>query len=147
MASIFLEVTVRAPAERVWKRLTAIGEAHKLFAGVLSDCRLEREDLRVVTFANGLVVKEQIVDIDPARMRIVYTARESPLEHHSASMQVGAIGRDTCRFTWITDVLPHDAADGIRPLMEAGAAALKASVESGGRGAASVARPTPAGGG
>jgi hypothetical protein len=146
MASIFLEVTIRAPAERVWKQLRVIGEAHKLFAGVLSDCRLEREDLRVVTFANGLVVKEQIVDIDPARMRIAYAARESPLDHHSASMQVGAIGEDACRFTWITDVLPREAADWIRPLMEEGAAALKANVESGGQGAASVTRQAPTGG-
>jgi uncharacterized protein YndB with AHSA1/START domain len=130
MASIQIEIVIQAPVERVWAALAPVGDAQRAFAGVLSGCRLEREDVRVVTFASGLVVKERIVDIDPARMRIAYAVVESDLLHHSASMQVGASADGATRFTWITDVLPHEAAGWIGPLMEQGAQALKSSVEN-----------------
>jgi hypothetical protein len=130
MATIVDETFIEAPAEQVWAALAEVGEAHRAFAGVLSDCRLDSEDVRVATFANGVVVKERIIGVDPARMRIAYTVIESALEHHSASMQISAASDRTCRFTWFTDVLPHTAAESIRPLMEAGARALKTSVES-----------------
>ena len=99
------------------------------FAGVLKDCRLEREDLRVATFANGMVVKERIVSVEPERMRIAYGVIESQFVHHSASMQVVARGDAQCEFVWIADVLPHAAAASIGPLMEQGAQALRGVME------------------
>jgi uncharacterized protein YndB with AHSA1/START domain len=130
VASIHLETVIQAPAERVWAALAAVGEAHRTFSGVLSGCRLEGDDVRVVTFLNGLVVKERIISVDPTRMRVAYAVTESELEHHSASMQVSAMPDGACRFDWITDVLPHQAQEWIRPLMEEGAQALKANVEA-----------------
>ena len=131
MASIHTDIRVQAPAEQVWAALASIGQAHKVFAGVLSDSRLESEDVRVATFANGLVVREQIVDIDPDLRRIAYTVLGDTFQHHNASMQVIAEGVAACRFAWTTDVLPHSAADQVRPLMEAGALALKNTLEAG----------------
>jgi hypothetical protein len=128
MASIHLERVIPAPADQVWATLAAVGEAHRAFAGVLSGCHLDREDVRVATFVNGLVVKERIVSVEPARMRLAYAVIESQLLHHSASMQLDANGDGTTRFIWITDVLPHDAAEWIRPLMEQGAEALNTNV-------------------
>lgn len=51
--------------------------------------------------------------------------------HHSASMQIVPGEDGGCHFVWISDVLPHVAADRIRPLMEAGTAALKRTFEAG----------------
>jgi hypothetical protein len=130
MASIQIDTIIQAPAEEVWAALAAVGAAHEAFAGVLSECRLEPNDVRVVTFANGLVVKERIISIDSARMRLAYGVIESDLIHHSASMQISAATERTCRFVWITDVLPHEAAEWIRPLMEEGARALTRNVET-----------------
>ncbi|MDP3736368.1 MAG: SRPBCC family protein [Hyphomonadaceae bacterium] len=130
MASIRTDTLVQAPAGEVWAALASIGDAHRVFAGVLSESRLERDDLRVATFANGLVVKEQIVDIDPQLRRIAYTVLGDTFQHHNASMRVVAESDSTCRFVWITDVLPHAAADQVRPLMEAGASALKRTLET-----------------
>jgi len=59
MAAIHVEMRIRASAQQVWQALAATGEAHKAFAGVLKDSRMESEDLRVATFANGMVVKER----------------------------------------------------------------------------------------
>lgn len=129
MAAVHVETRIRAPAQQVWQALAATGDAHRAFAGVLKDCRLESEDLRIATFANGMVVKERIVSVEPQRMRIAYSVIESQFQHHSASMQVVARGEAECDFIWTADVLPHAAAAGITPLMEQGAKALKTVME------------------
>ena len=129
MAAIHIETRIRAPAQRVWQALAATGDAHLAFAGVLTGCRLESEDVRVATFANGMVVKERIVSVEPRRMRIAYGVIESQFMHHSASMQVVARSDGDCEFIWIADVLPHEAAASITPLMEAGAQALRRVME------------------
>ena len=132
MAAVHVETRIRASAQQVWQALAATGDAHRAFAGVLKDCRLESEDLRVATFANGLVVKERIVSVEPQRMRIAYSVIESQFVHHSASMQVVARGAGECDFVWTADVLPHAAAASITPLMEQGAKALKGVMENDG---------------
>lgn len=129
MAAVHIETPISAPAQRVWNALAATGDAHLAFAGVLTDCRLESEELRVATFANGQVIKERIVSVEPQRMRIAYGVIESQFVHHSASMQVIARGNEECVFVWIADVLPHAAAAAITPLMEQGARALRGAME------------------
>ena len=57
MATVQIETPIRAPAQQVWQALAATGDAHLAFAGVLTGCRLEREDVRVATFANGQVIR------------------------------------------------------------------------------------------
>jgi len=131
MAAVHIETPIRAPAQKVWNALAATGDAHLAFAGVLTDCRLESEELRVATFANGQVIKERIVSVEPQRMRIAYGVIESQFVHHSASMQVVARGNEECVFVWIADVLPHAAAAAITPLMEQGARALRGVMENG----------------
>jgi uncharacterized protein YndB with AHSA1/START domain len=128
MAAVHVETRIRASAQQVWQALAATGEAHRAFAGVLKDCRLESEDLRIATFANGMVVKERIVSVEPERMRFAYSVLEK-FVHHSATMQVVARGANECDFVWIADVLPHAAAASITPLMEQGAKALRAVME------------------
>lgn len=131
MAAVHVEARIRAPAQRVWQALAATGDAHLAFAGVLTDCRLESEDVRVATFANGMVIKERIASVEPQRMRIAYGVIESQFVYHSASMQVVARGADECDFIWVADVLPHAAAASITPLMEQGAQALRGVMEKG----------------
>jgi len=128
MAAVHVETRIRASAQQVWHALAATGEAHRAFAGVLKDCRLESEDLRIATFANGMVVTERIVSVEPERMRFAYSVLEK-FVHHSATMQVVARGANECDFVWIADVLPHAAAASITPLMEQGAKALRAVME------------------
>src|SRR4051794_32132473 len=100
MASIILEATVRAPADAVWRALSEFGAAHRVFSGVLSDCYMDGDTSRVVTFASGLVVRERLIDIDQARRRIAYTVTSGGFEHHGASMRIVPDGDDACRFIW-----------------------------------------------
>jgi hypothetical protein len=130
MAAIHHEVSVAVDAKEAWAALRQVGRAHQLFAPVLTDGRLEGE-VRTVTFANGMVAREQILDIDDARKRVAYAVVEGPgLAFHHASMQVLDDGPGRCRFYWITDFLPSEAAGAITPLIESGSAALKKNLEA-----------------
>lgn len=128
MASIHKEVLVAAPAEEVWAALRDVANPHRLFRGVLADARMEG-DTCVVTFADGLVVRERIVALDDGRRRVAYAALREGLVHHSASMQVFAEGAGSSRFVWISDVLPGEAAASFEPLVDQGVAALKQALE------------------
>jgi hypothetical protein len=86
--------------------------------------------IRTVTFANGMVAHERIVDVDDANRRVVYSALDVPgLSYHHASMQILDAGKGKTRFLWTTDVLPADAVAAVEPLVEQGTQALKANLE------------------
>ena len=130
MASIHHEITVEASVERAWDALRAVGDAHKLFAPVLAEGVLNG-DVRMVRFANGMVIHERILDVNDATHRVAYAAIDGPgMSYHHASMQVVAEGPKRCRFVWITDFLPQELRDTLQPLIEAGANALKANLEA-----------------
>ncbi len=128
MASIRKEIAIDARPEDVWAAVRDVGAAHRLFAGVLVDTRLE-EGARVVTFANGLTVRELIVDVDDGARRLAYAAVGGRTTHHHASIQVLAEGQGRSRVVWTTDLLPHDLAGPIAALVEQGAAAMKRTLE------------------
>jgi hypothetical protein len=59
----------------VWEAVRDVGAVHtRLAPGFVVDTRLEA-DTRVVTFANGLVARELIVDIDDDARRLVFGGR------------------------------------------------------------------------
>jgi hypothetical protein len=126
MASIRKEILVEASPEHVWAAVRDVGAVHeRLVPGVLVDGYLEG-DARVVTFANGAVVRELIVDVDDDRRRVSYAVVDSPLQavHQHASMQVVADGDHGSRLVWITDVVPDELAWPIGDLMDQGAEAM-----------------------
>ncbi len=129
MASIRKEIAIAARPEDVWAALRDVGAAHRLFAPVLVDARLE-EGARVVTFADGSSVRELIVDVDDGARRLAYAAVGGRTTHHHASMQVFAEGQGRSRVVWITDLLPHELSGPIAALVEQGAAAMKRTLEA-----------------
>ena len=130
MASIRKEILVTAPVEDVWAAIRDVGAPHKRLApGFLVDTRLEG-DARVVTFANGLVARERIVDVDDAARRLCWAVVGSPrLTHHNASLQVFAEGGGRSRVVWIADLLPDEIAGDIRGLIEQGMTVMKKTLE------------------
>ena len=130
MASIHQEITVAARAAHVWESLRDVANVHKrVVPGFLTDCRMEGE-ARVVTFFNGMVAKELIVDLDNKAMRLAWSARSERLEHHNASVQVFDDGPGRCRVVWIADVLPHEAAKGVGAMMEKAMPIMKKTLEA-----------------
>jgi carbon monoxide dehydrogenase subunit G len=129
MASIRKEIVINAPQERVWAAVRDVGAVHERLApGFVVDTRLEGE-ARIVTFANGMVVRELLVDIDDAVRRVAYAAVGGRSTHHNASMQVFPDGNGRCRLVWITDLLPNEAAVPVGAMMEAGASVMKQTLE------------------
>ena len=110
MASIHKEIIIEADPADVWDALRDFGALHtRLVPGFVSDTRLDG-DARIVTFANGSVAREILVDCDDARQRLVYAINNERLKHYSASVQVIAEGEASCRLVWIIDMLPNELA-------------------------------------
>lgn len=128
MTSIHCEVPISRPAADTWSMLKCFGDAARLFAPVLTGCTIDG-DVRTVTFANGKVVRERLVGIDDLRRRLCYTVLGDTFDHHSASMQIVPIDDRTCRFVWISDILPDERSALVGPLMDQGIKALVANVE------------------
>jgi carbon monoxide dehydrogenase subunit G len=130
MASIHREMLVKAPPERIWDALRDVGQIHKRLApGFLTDCRMDGDDARIVTFGNGMVVREIIVDVNDAARRVVWSAVGGRLTHHNGSLQVFADGEGS-RVVWIADLLPNTLAEPIGAMIDHGMAAMKHKLES-----------------
>ncbi|MFT4118034.1 SRPBCC family protein [Bradyrhizobium sp.] len=110
MASIHNDVPLAASAHDVWDAVRDFGALHqRLVPGFVAACTLDG-DARIVTFANGSVARETLVDCDDARQRLVYAISSERLTHYSASVQVISDGETRCRLLWIIDMLPNELA-------------------------------------
>ena len=129
MASIHKEVSIEASPEQVWAALSDIGALHtRLAVGFVTDCRLDG-DARIVTFANGMVARELIVDVSDEHQRLAWSVVGGRLTHHNASAQVFAEDAGSCRVVWIADLLPHTMAPAIAGMIEQGLVAMKKTLE------------------
>ena len=129
MATIHKDISINVGAEKVWSIVRDIGAVHKRFVpGLVTDVRLEG-GARIVTFSNGLVVRELIVNIDDERRRFAYAAVGEMFKHHNASMQVVDDGHDRCRLLWITDLLPDEAVEAVSKIIDQGATIMKQTLE------------------
>jgi hypothetical protein len=125
MASIHKDVVLDASAADVWAAVRDFGALHtRLVPGFVRDTKLDG-DARIVSFANGTVAREALVDCDDARQRLVYAVKSERLEQHSAAVQVIDDGEGRCRLVWIVDVLPHTIAGYMSTQMDEAAKAMQ----------------------
>lgn len=127
MASIRKEFVVDARIDAAWAAWRDIGAVdQRLARGFVVDCRMDGAD-RLVTFVNGFVTREVIVDVDDARHRLAYSARSERLAHHHATFELSEDG-DRTRVVWTADLLPDSAAAMVETMMQAGVAAMQETV-------------------
>ncbi len=127
MASIREEAVIESSADEVWEVIGDFAAGPRRMApGFVLDSRAE-EDCRVVTFADGTVVRERRIGVDHDIRRIVYAVVGGDVrpEHDNASMQVLADGEQRCRLVWIRDVLPDELAAPMSKTMSAGMEVIK----------------------
>ena len=131
MASIRKEMRLEAAPQTVWGAIRDVGSVHRRLApSFVVDCRLEDGGgARVVTFANGLVARELIVDIDDGARRLAWAVVGGRPTHHNASLQVFAEASGRSRMVWIADLLPNDLAVPIASMMEQGMGAMQQAFE------------------
>ena len=130
MASIRKEIETRAQPEDVWAAIRDIGALHtRLVPGFVVATRLE-PGARIVTFGNGMEVREPIIDVDDEARRLVWSAEGAGLTHYNASVQVFAGPGNGSRVVWIADLLPHDMAPAVATMIDEGLQAMKRTLES-----------------
>jgi len=129
MASIRTEILTGAKPESVWAAIRDIGALHtRLVPGFVVDTRLE-PGARIVTFGNGMVVREPIVTLDDAARRLVWSAEGGRTTHFNASVQVFAESGGGSKVVWIADFLPDAVARDLAAMIEQGAAIMKRTLD------------------
>jgi carbon monoxide dehydrogenase subunit G len=130
MASIHREIVVACPPAKAWDAVRDVGAIHvRLVPGFVTDCVLEG-NVRTVTFANGIVARELIVDLDDEARRLVWSAAGGRLSHHNASLEVVDAGGGRSRLVWIADLLPDAMRAPIDAMIGEGMAAMKRALEA-----------------
>ena len=80
----------RRPSE-VWSAIRDIGALHtRLVPGFVTDTKLE-PGARIVTFIDGMVLREPIVTLDDEARRLVWTAEGGRARHYNAALQVSEL--------------------------------------------------------
>src|SRR6187397_3032740 len=117
MATVHRETKIARSKRFVWDAIRDVGAIHRrLVPGFVVDCKLDG-DSRIVTFANGMLVREIIVAVDDETCRHAWSARGEPFTHHNASMQVFSEGDEQSHVVWIADVMPNEVADTVGEMM------------------------------
>ena len=129
MALIRKEIETTALPDDVWAAIRDIGALHtRLVPGFVIATRLE-SDARVVTFANGMEVREPIVDLDDVARRLVWSAEGAGTTHYNASVQVVDGVGCASRVVWVADFLPHNKKGQIEAMMEQGMNVMKKTLD------------------
>lgn len=134
MASVHKETLIDARPDQVWAALRDWGALHeRLVPGFVTDTKLDGED-RIVTFFNGTVVREVLIDLDEQARRLVWSIVGGPYRHHNGSAQVFADGEDRTRFVWVADLLPNELAGPTSEIMQRGIDTVKQTMQAGASG-------------
>ena len=124
MATVRKEFRSARSADEVWAKLRRFDAVHELAPGFVTATKMEPSGARLVTFANGMEIREWLVSSGDAERRLVYAIIDHPrFQHYSASAQVVEDGAGS-RFVWTVDFLPDEMAAMQDASMEAGAAAM-----------------------
>jgi polyketide cyclase/dehydrase/lipid transport protein len=128
MATLHKEIHIDARPELIWDAARDIGALHtRLVPGFVVDTKVE-DHARVVTFGNGLVVRELIISIDDQRRRLAWTAVGGRTTHYNAVLEVLADG-SASRVVWVIDLLPDEVAAPVGAMQENGLTAMKKAFE------------------
>jgi Polyketide cyclase / dehydrase and lipid transport len=129
MATIRSEIKTRAKPSEVWSAIRDIGALHtRLVPGFVADTKLE-PGARVVTFANGVTLREPIVTLDDEARRLVWTHDGGRARHYNGALQVSELGDGMTSVVWTADFLPDDIGGYMSKAIEAGMAAMQRSLD------------------
>jgi carbon monoxide dehydrogenase subunit G len=107
MPAIHHQIIVNLPAEQVWDAVRDVDALHtRLVPGFVTDTRMVEgapHPTRRVTFTNGTVLDEIILDNDDKRRRLAWSI--IGVEHHNGVMTVSDTDGGSL-VTWTADVLP-----------------------------------------
>ena len=119
---------LHAPAAAVWDAVRDVGELHRrLVPGFVTEARLE-DGARVLTFVNGVTVREEIVSVDDHSRRLVYAIPRGRFLHYQGTVEVEDDGAGS-RLVWTVDLLPDEHAADVHAMMRQGADVMRATLD------------------
>ncbi len=136
MATIRKEFITTASVDAAWDAMRDVGALHtRLVPGFVTNTTLEggtdagdKPHARIVTFANGITIREPIITIDDGTKRVVWSAESANTTHYNSS--VTAIASDSgTRVIWTSDFLPDTAAATIDIAMTMGSRIMKRTLD------------------
>ena len=130
MATHRREISIEAPAARVWDAVRDFGHVHlRVAPGFLTKLEMDKGD-RVLTFFNGLVARERLVTLDDAAMRLVYTIVEGRAAHYNGSLELRAGENGKSRLVWTIDLLPDELGPAVGGMMDHAMPLMKKTLEA-----------------
>ncbi|RMI33525.1 SRPBCC family protein [Nocardia stercoris] len=133
MASVQKEIAIDADAAVVW---AIIGDFTagpvRMAPGFVTDSRLDEPDVRVVTFASGIVVRERLIALDDESRRLAFSIIGGSFTptHDNATLHVVPEGEGRSRVVWIHDVKPDELTVSMGAAMDQGLGIFKQTVET-----------------
>jgi hypothetical protein len=129
MATIRRQVVIDVQPDAVWDALRDWESLHeRLAAGFATDCRRDGT-ARIVTFASGAVLREEILGCDEEHQRLAWSIVDGPYTHHNGAAEIVAEDDGRARFVWTADLRPDALAEPTAQAMEQGLAAIKRTLE------------------
>lgn len=131
MASIRRQILIDTHPDAVWDAVRDWGALHqRLATGFVTDCRRDGS-ARIVTFASGAILREEILGCDDEYRRLSWSIVDGPYSHHNGAAEVFAEADGRARFVWTSDLRPDALAEATAQAMEQGLAAVKDTLEAG----------------
>ncbi len=131
MASVRKELVIAAKPDYVWSAVRDVGALSRVAPKVVVESRMEG-DIRVLTYDNGVVVREWIVDINDTARRLVVCATGGRIAHFQSAVQVFPEGAARSRVVWTCDFLPNILTDMVTDIVGRATEAAKVVLEKGG---------------
>ena len=106
------EMILNCSAKELWNIVSDVSRCDWIPS--VEEIRIEG-DCRVFEMEGMGMVKEQIIVNDNNQMKLQYSAIETrtPINHHLATIHISAIDKNTCSFSWTTEIDPEIFADAI----------------------------------
>jgi len=106
------------------------GLRERLVPGFVVNLTMDGED-RILTFFNGMVLRERRVGLSETDRRLVWTVTdEAPFTHHNGATQILSNPDGTTSFVWTTDLLPDDLGPQMSEMMDCGLDIIKQTLEA-----------------
>lgn len=129
MASIRRQIVIDVDQDAVWDALRQWDALHtRLAPGFVVDCRRDGT-ARIVTFASGAVLREEILGCDEKHRRLAWSIVDGPYTHHNGAAEVLAEAGGAARLVWTSDVRPDSLAEMTASAMDQGLVAIRRTLE------------------
>lgn len=123
MTTLRQDLNLDIDPETAWDALRDFGALHeRLVKGFVTACESDGRE-RVITFVNGLTVRELLVGVDDEHRRLTYAIVDGFVHYQGTAQVVPADGG--CVFVWLVDLLPDERAGDVADMMAQGAAAIR----------------------